>query len=215
MNRSGYTRIAAYALFSALILFTTVATRPPYFEYLMIFFALPVMLSSFVLQPTCSFLFASLTVSSYAIVSALAGYLWNYNLTAAFSLFGVAAASWIISSQLEDTIGKNETLYRELQASNQKLFEAYEATIEGWPHALELRDKETEGHTRRASLLSPTCTMRSPPTAPTVKRGQEKRRWNTSAGLQARTSTRASWNFLSKRLPGDNGRTHFRFHIVK
>jgi hypothetical protein len=154
LNRSGYTRIAAYGLFSILILFTTLATQPEYFEYLMIFFALPVMVSSFVLQPGCSFLFASLTVSAYAVVSAFAGYLWDYNLTAALSLFAVATTSWIISSKLEETFNRNENLYTELKASNQKLIEAYEATLEGWSRALELRDKETQGHTLRVTELT-------------------------------------------------------------
>ena len=31
---------------------------------------------------------------------------------------------------------------------------AYEATIEGWSQAMDLRDKETEGHTRRVTELS-------------------------------------------------------------
>ncbi|MEW5940760.1 MAG: HD domain-containing phosphohydrolase, partial [Chloroflexota bacterium] len=52
------------------------------------------------------------------------------------------------------TIYKNESLYAELKASNQKLAEAYEATLAGWSHALELRDKETEGHTERVTELT-------------------------------------------------------------
>jgi putative nucleotidyltransferase with HDIG domain len=31
---------------------------------------------------------------------------------------------------------------------------AYDATIEGWSHALDLRDKETEGHTQRVADLT-------------------------------------------------------------
>jgi len=34
------------------------------------------------------------------------------------------------------------------------LFKAYETTIEGWSHALDLRDKETEGHSRRVTELT-------------------------------------------------------------
>ena len=33
-----------------------------------------------------------------------------------------------------------------LERSNRELFQAYDATIEGWSRALDLRDKETEGH---------------------------------------------------------------------
>ena len=38
----------------------------------------------------------------------------------------------------------NATLFEDLQHSNRELFQAYDATIEGWSHALDLRDKETE-----------------------------------------------------------------------
>jgi putative two-component system response regulator len=41
-----------------------------------------------------------------------------------------------------------------LQEANRELAEAYEATIEGWSRALDLRDRETEGHTRRVADLT-------------------------------------------------------------
>jgi PAS domain S-box-containing protein len=43
------------------------------------------------------------------------------------------------------------TLFESLQRSNLELHLAYDATIEGWSHALDLRDKETEGHTQRVT----------------------------------------------------------------
>ena len=48
----------------------------------------------------------------------------------------------------------NATLFESLQISNQELTLAYDATIEGWSHALDLRDKETEGHTQRVTELA-------------------------------------------------------------
>ncbi|HBY94179.1 MAG TPA: hypothetical protein DEP84_09490 [Chloroflexi bacterium] len=48
----------------------------------------------------------------------------------------------------------NVTLFEELQRSNHELAMAYDATIEGWSRALDLRDKETEGHTRRVTELT-------------------------------------------------------------
>ncbi len=42
-------------------------------------------------------------------------------------------------------------LVNELQRSNLELAMAYDATIEGWSRALDLRDKETEGHTQRVT----------------------------------------------------------------
>jgi putative nucleotidyltransferase with HDIG domain len=48
----------------------------------------------------------------------------------------------------------NTTLLTDLQHSNVDLAQAYDATIEGWSHALDLRDKETEGHTQRVTELT-------------------------------------------------------------
>jgi PAS domain S-box-containing protein len=41
-----------------------------------------------------------------------------------------------------------------LQSAHKSLQEAYERTIEGWVHALDMRDKETEGHTQRVTELT-------------------------------------------------------------
>ncbi len=49
---------------------------------------------------------------------------------------------------------ENGTLLEELQRSNVELSLAYDTTLEGWSRALELRDKETEGHTRRVADLT-------------------------------------------------------------
>jgi PAS domain S-box-containing protein len=45
-------------------------------------------------------------------------------------------------------------LFHDLERSNVDLTLAYEATIEGWSRALDLRDKETEGHTQRVTELT-------------------------------------------------------------
>ena len=41
-----------------------------------------------------------------------------------------------------------------LQLAHKQLGEAYERTIEGWVHALDLRDRETEGHTKRVTEIT-------------------------------------------------------------
>jgi putative nucleotidyltransferase with HDIG domain len=48
----------------------------------------------------------------------------------------------------------NASLFDALQRSNQELTVAYDATLEGWSRALELRDQVTEGHTRRVTRLT-------------------------------------------------------------
>ena len=48
----------------------------------------------------------------------------------------------------------NANLFKSLQLSNIELSMAYDATIEGWSRAMDLRDKETEGHTQRVTEMS-------------------------------------------------------------
>jgi putative nucleotidyltransferase with HDIG domain len=48
----------------------------------------------------------------------------------------------------------NATLFQDLQRSNLDLTLAYDATIEGWARALELRDGATEGHSQRVMTLT-------------------------------------------------------------
>ncbi|NUM45892.1 MAG: HD domain-containing protein [Anaerolineales bacterium] len=49
---------------------------------------------------------------------------------------------------------ENARLFHDLQRSNFELAQAYDVTLEGWARALELRDQETEGHTRRVTELT-------------------------------------------------------------
>lgn len=52
----------------------------------------------------------------------------------------------------------NTQMFNNLQQINFELVMAYDATIEGWSYALDLRDKETEGHTQRvANLTTELC----------------------------------------------------------
>lgn len=46
--------------------------------------------------------------------------------------------------------------YRKLQTAGQAVLDSYELTLEGWVKALDLRDKETEGHAHRVT----TATVR-------------------------------------------------------
>ncbi|MBI5965604.1 MAG: GAF domain-containing protein [Chloroflexi bacterium] len=49
---------------------------------------------------------------------------------------------------------ESASLFENLQHSNMDLVLAYDATIEGWSRALDLRDKETEGHTQRVTEMA-------------------------------------------------------------
>jgi putative nucleotidyltransferase with HDIG domain len=54
----------------------------------------------------------------------------------------------------------NAELFDHLQRANNEMMLAYDATIEGWARALELRDAETEGHTRRVTEMTVKLTRR-------------------------------------------------------
>ena len=58
-----------------------------------------------------------------------------------------------IAGQLAIAID-NITMFEELTRSHLDITLAYDTTIEGWAQALELRDQETEGHTRRVADLT-------------------------------------------------------------
>jgi len=58
-----------------------------------------------------------------------------------------------LASQLSKSI-ENAQLFSETQRSNLELSAAYDATIEGWSHAMDLRDKETEGHAQRVTNVT-------------------------------------------------------------
>ena len=49
---------------------------------------------------------------------------------------------------------RNSQLFKKVQQSALDLSSAYDATIQGWSRALELRDKETQGHSERVTRLT-------------------------------------------------------------
>ena len=74
------------------------------------------------------------------------------------SAFADQAAVAIDNAKLfEDLQRSNHELEKtnfKLEAANLELKIAYDATLTGWVHALDLRDKETEGHTQRVTILT-------------------------------------------------------------
>ncbi|MFZ5822444.1 MAG: HD domain-containing phosphohydrolase [Chloroflexota bacterium] len=67
------------------------------------------------------------------------------------SAFADQAAMAINNARLFDQL---QAANRDLEAANTELQIAYEATLQGWVRALDLRDKETEGHTQRVTALT-------------------------------------------------------------
>jgi HD-GYP domain-containing protein (c-di-GMP phosphodiesterase class II)/HAMP domain-containing protein len=48
----------------------------------------------------------------------------------------------------------NATMFDEIQKSNMELTLAYDSTIEGWSRAMDMRDRETEGHSQRVAEMT-------------------------------------------------------------
>ncbi len=59
----------------------------------------------------------------------------------------------VLASQAAIAID-NAGLFNELQRSHAELAVAYDATLEGWSRALELRDGETQGHAKRVTEMT-------------------------------------------------------------
>jgi HD-GYP domain-containing protein (c-di-GMP phosphodiesterase class II) len=58
-----------------------------------------------------------------------------------------------LAGQAAITIDQTQ-LFEDLQRANLELVIAYDATIEGWARAMDLRDRETESHTERVTELT-------------------------------------------------------------
>lgn len=154
MNQKGQVLLTAKISISFIIIFGAALSDVKYMEYLMVVFALPIGMSSFIIRPSSSFSFAALTAICYIIISVLSGYIWEYNLTAILALFALALMTWAAASLLDNTLAHNEKLVSDLQGSNREIQSAYETTLEGWSRALEIRDRETQGHTKRVTDLT-------------------------------------------------------------
>ncbi|MBW8011105.1 MAG: PAS domain S-box protein [Chloroflexi bacterium] len=81
------------------------------------------------------------------------GVLEIYNRTAVDTSAGWMEFLETLTGQAAIAIN-NATLFDSLQSAKTGLEVAYDATLEGWVRALDMRDKETEGHTRRVTEVT-------------------------------------------------------------
>lgn len=160
LNQTGRVIVAAYIAISFSIATAAFSSDAKFMEYLMVVFSLPIGISSFVIRPSSSFLFAFLTAVAYTASSLITGYAWEYNLTAIIALFSLALMTWAVANQLEDALQKNDAMLGALRKSNREIRDAYETTLEGWSRALEIRDRETEGHAVRVTELTGRIAQR-------------------------------------------------------
>ncbi len=146
-NRKGYTLWTAISFVSFSIITPVILFKPKDLETTMVILALPIMASSFVITPIASFFYAFLASLGYTISILFYDMFYLYNFTSIITLFGISFAAFITAWQFNRSLEKNETLLNKLELS-------YEITLDSWSRALDMRDKETEGHTQRVAELT-------------------------------------------------------------
>jgi putative nucleotidyltransferase with HDIG domain len=82
------------------------------------------------------------------ILLARAGFQGVYSHPVTLTLYFMVVSGLMLSRLIV------ETSRRQAEQQAKELILAYDATIEGWSHALDLRDKETEGHTQRVAQVT-------------------------------------------------------------
>jgi PAS domain S-box-containing protein len=79
-------------------------------------------------------------------------YIWLE--TSAHAILDLKSGSIIEVHSASRDITERKKAEKALQDAHENLQEAYQRTIEGWVRALDLRDRETEGHTQRVTELT-------------------------------------------------------------
>lgn len=154
LNRKGNTRLVGCAAILMVTLGVSFLYSPDNPSNGLLMYVLPIFIASFVIEPKASFWVFGVSLATYTLAMYLVNRFLDYDVTGMTALFVVAVITWAASDRLENAVTQIEILNTDLQASNQELRASYETTLEGWSHALDLRDKETEGHTLRVTELT-------------------------------------------------------------
>lgn len=147
INRKGYTLWIAHIFINFAIITPIFIYTPKDLEGTMVILAIPIIASSFVIAPTASFFYAFVAGLGYTISILYYGLFSEYNFTSIIALFAISFSTFITSWQFNRALEKNQILLKDLERS-------YETTLDSWSRALDLRDKETEGHTQRVAELT-------------------------------------------------------------
>jgi PAS domain S-box-containing protein len=92
------------------------------------------------------------TTVSYRALHKDGIYVWLE--TSAHAIIDLQSGSIIEVHSASRDITERKKAEKALQDAHENLQEAYQRTIEGWVRALDLRDRETEGHTQRVMELT-------------------------------------------------------------
>jgi hypothetical protein len=140
MNRKGWVALSGW-LFGVIVIagIQTIYSLQSVNQTFLIM-ALPVVLSSFIIQPWASFVVACFVTIFYNVTFFDHPGAFAHDYFSLIILFFMAISSYLVSTTLNKAINDATR--------------AYDETIQGWAKALEMRDAETMGHSQRIVELT-------------------------------------------------------------
>lgn len=140
MNQRGHVTLVGWLF--CLFVFVSIFVSYPQLQFTqaLLIMALPVAVSSLIIQPWTSFLFAGLAIFTYTWTYFQSGNGFSYDSFSIAALIILAIGAYVVSNILNKSIGDS--------------VRAYDETIQGWANALEMRDSETMGHSQRVVHLT-------------------------------------------------------------
>jgi putative nucleotidyltransferase with HDIG domain len=139
-NQKGLVSLSGWLLGLMMITYIPITYSMSEVNQTFLIMALPVAVSSFVIQPWASFGFTGLVLVLYNAAFFYYGGPFTYDAFSLLALCILAIGSYLISSILNKAISD--------------VVRAYDETIQGWAKALEMRDSETMGHSQRIVELT-------------------------------------------------------------
>jgi HD domain len=140
MNQRGHVPLVGWIFCLFVFVSIFIFYSPLHFTQALLIIALLVAVSSLIIQPWTSFLFAGLTILIYTWIYFQSGNGFAYDTLSIAALFILAIGTYVVSHILNKSISDS--------------VHAYDETIQGWANALELSGSETMGHSQRVLRLT-------------------------------------------------------------
>jgi len=160
-NRKGYNRFAAFGAFLSIcgVLTYNMARYNGIYDVSLIAFPATIVFSSLLLgyQFVPPIVLTVLLLLTGVYKLSIAGITTPYDgriLTQSQDFWTVIAAIIITGLLVQIIMSLVEQNVRGILRSEARLHKAYESTLQGWSKALELRDRETDGHSKRVTELT-------------------------------------------------------------
>jgi len=117
LNKRGHTVLAAHISMLGSVIFGCLAYVLENDSHTLMYLAIPIFLSSFILNPGWSFIYAFISSLGYSVVYLIASVPFPFTIETVFIFFTISAISYLSASILEEAIENarhSETQYREL-----------------------------------------------------------------------------------------------------